>query len=357
MSDSIEHFFRSNIVKMAPYVPGEQSANASTIKLNTNENPYPPSPRVFEAIAGGTAKLERYPDPLATAFRNQAAKVLNVSPDQILCGNGSDDILTIITRAFVGAGDWIRFPNPSYILYRTLGHIQDANIEEISFADDWSLSEKFFEPRDRLKLIYLPNPNSPTGTVVSREQIVDLAKHMDCPILIDEAYADFATFHCADLPSRYPNVMVSRTLSKSYALAGLRFGYLVAHPKMVAMLRKVKDSYNTDSISNALATAAIEDQTWLTENVRRCNATRDRLTTELRGLGFEVIDSQANFVWCRPSGDDSKRLYEVLKSHHILVRYMNYPSWTDGLRISVGTDEAIDKLLAVLKDALLAKTI
>jgi histidinol-phosphate aminotransferase len=346
---TINRYFRSNIIEMSPYAPGEQLNQAGIIKLNTNENPYPPSENVFTAIKDASSRLERYPDPLATSFRNEAAKVWNVSPDSILCGNGSDDILTIITRAFVGDGDWIRFPNPSYILYRTLGHLQNANIEEIAFAKNWSLSDAFFVGRDRLKLIYLPNPNSPTGTMVSREQIVELAERIDCPILVDEAYADFATFNCIDLPARYPNVMVSRTLSKSYALAGLRFGYLVAHPQMIAMLRKVKDSYNTDAIANAAATAAIADQAWLAENVKRCNTTRDRMTIELRKIGFDVIDSHANFVWSKPKVGDSKTLYEKLKANQILVRYMNYANWSDGLRISVGTDEAIDKLLAVLQ--------
>jgi histidinol-phosphate aminotransferase len=337
---------------MPPYIPGEQLADARTIKLNTNENPYPPSPRVQEAIVAAAQRLERYPDPIATSFRNQAAEVLNVSPDQILCGNGSDDILTILTRAFVGADDWIRFPNPSYILYRTLGHLQAANIEEIPFAGDWSLARDFFKVKSGLKLIYLPNPNSPTGTVVTREQIIDLATRIDCPILIDEAYADFADFNCVDLPARYSNVMVSRTLSKSYALAGLRFGYLVAHPEMVSVLRKVKDSYNTDAISIAAATAALADQDWLEQNVRKCNATRDRMASQLRSMGFDTIDSQANFVWSKHRHDDSKRLYEALKAERILVRYMNYPNWSDGLRISVGTDAAIDTMIETLQKAL-----
>lgn len=356
MSESLARFFRDNVERMPPYIPGEQLADARTIKLNTNENPYPPSPRVQEAIVSAAQRLQRYPDPIATAFRKQAAEVLNVSPDQILCGNGSDDILTILTRAFVGAGDWIRFPNPSYILYRTLGHLQAANIEEIDFTSDWSLAPAFFKDRDRLKLVYLPNPNSPTGTMVTREQIIDLATGIDCPILIDEAYADFADFNCVDLPARYPNVMVSRTLSKSYALAGLRFGYLVAHPDMVSVLRKVKDSYNTDAISIAAATAALADQDWLAQNVAKCNATRDRMSVQLQSIGFDTIPSQANFVWSKHRSEDSKRLYEALKAEKILVRYMNYPNWSDGLRISVGTDAAIDTMIDILKKALAQPT-
>ena len=348
----IECFFRPNVRAMQPYIPGEQPPPGRAIKLNTNENPYPPSPKVAEAVLAAAQSLQRYPDPLATSFRKAAAGVLDVEPDQVLCGNGSDDILTIVTRGFVGPGDAVRFPDPSYILYRTLAHLQDARVEERPFADDWSLSPEFFLPSERLRLVYLPNPNSPTGTLVAKGQIIELAKRLDCPLIVDEAYVDFASESCIDLPARVPNIIVTRTLSKSYALAGLRFGYCVAHPRVVAMLRKVKDSYNTDAIANAAATAAISDRSWLAENVRRCNATRSRMTAALRELGFDCIDSQANFVWCKHRTADSRRLYETLKAQEIYVRYMNYPTWTDGLRISVGTDPDIDTMLASLRQAI-----
>jgi histidinol-phosphate aminotransferase len=348
MSSNLQRFFRSDVISMKPYVPGEQTLTGKTIKLNTNENPYPPSPKVITAIQQAATNLERYPDPLATAFRLRAAEVLGVTPEHILCGNGSDDILTIITRAFVGAGDTIRLPYPSYILYRTLAELQSAQFQELPFAHDWSLTPDFFSNSERLRLVYLPNPNSPTGTMVSREQILELADRLPCPLLVDEAYVDFASSSCVDLPAIEPKIMVSRTLSKSYALAGLRFGYLVAHPEMIAMLRKVKDSYNTDGLSIAGATAAIDDQAWLRSNVDRCNQTRETLTSGLRSLGFKVIPSQANFVWAVHPKHPSEPIYQYLKKNGILVRYMNYPQWQDGLRISVGTDSAIDALLAVL---------
>ncbi|MDZ4848980.1 MAG: histidinol-phosphate transaminase [Pirellulaceae bacterium] len=349
MPINLNPFFRDDVLAMKPYVPGEQPLAGKTIKLNTNENPYPCSPAVVAAIQLTATKLERYPDPLATAFRVRAGEVLGVSPDQILCGNGSDDILTIVTRALVAPGSSLRLPYPSYILYRTLAEIQGARAQEVNFASDWSLSEEFMAPIDDLRLVFLPNPNSPTGTMVSREQIIELAERLPCPLLVDEAYVDFAPFSCVDLPARYPNIMVSRTLSKSYALAGLRFGYLVAHPEIVQTLRKVKDSYNTDALSIAGATAAIDDQVWLKENVARCNATRARMTTGLRSMGFDVIDSHANFVWCTHPERRAEPLYQQLKQNGILVRYMNYPRWSDGLRISVGTDSSIDAMLSLLK--------
>jgi histidinol-phosphate aminotransferase len=351
MSD-LNRYFRDDVLAMKPYIPGEQPLAGKAIKLNTNENPYPPSPNVMAAIQQAATRLERYPDPLASAFRNRAAEVLGVSPDQILCGNGSDDILTIVTRAFVSPGSQLRLPYPSYILYRTLAELQGARSEEIDFASDWSLRPEFFTATNDLKLVFLPNPNSPSGTMVSREQIIELAQKLPCPLLVDEAYVDFAPFTCIDLPARYPNIMVSRTLSKSYALAGLRFGYLVAHPEMIQTLRKVKDSYNTDAISIAGATAAIDDQAWLAENVRRCNATRERMTARLREMGFDVIPSEANFVWCSHPTRRAEPLYQQLKQHDILVRYMNYPRWRDGLRISVGTDSSIDTMLDLLKTLL-----
>jgi len=347
--------FRSNITALAGYKPGEQPQVGKFIKLNTNENPYPPSPAVALAIGEAAKNLSRYPDPFGTAFRQQAAEVYGVSPDWILCGNGSDDILTILTRAFVGEGDRLRLPYPSYILYRTLAEIQGANWEEISFDNEWNLPSNFGESAERLKLAFLPNPNSPSGTVLAKDVIRDLAKSLPCPLLVDEAYADFADDNCIDLVRENENVMVSRTMSKSYGLAGLRFGFLIAQPQIIAELEKVKDSYNCDALSIAGATAAIADQAWLSNNRAKVIATRERLTAGMRELGFTVCDSQANFVWCTRS-EPVKPLYDALKEQRVLVRYMNYPNWKDpssgngeGLRISVGDDGQNEACLALLK--------
>ena len=274
---------------------------------------------------------------------------MNVDPEWIVCGNGSDDILTILTRTFVDQGDLIRLPNPSYILYRTLAQIQGASCEEVNFNEDWSLPESFSRADDRLKMVFLPNPNSPTGTVVSREEILDLADRLPCPILIDEAYVDFADFNCIDLVKENPKIMVSRTLSKSYGLAGLRFGFLVAQPVIIEQLLKVKDSYNCDALSIAGATAAISDQQWLRGNVENIKSTRQMLQEKLTQLGFEVIPSQANFVWCTHPTIEVKPIYEYLKENRILIRYMSYPNWKEGLRISVGTDDQINACLSLIQ--------
>ena len=345
---------RPNIAEMQGYVPGEQPvATEKFIKLNTNENPYPCSPKVKAAIGRVVQQgLQKYPDPLATAFRIRAGELLGIDPDWILCGNGSDDILTIVTRAFVGTSDMVRFANPSYLLYRTLAEIQGAACEIINYNPDWTLPEEFGQPNDWVRLVYLANPNSPSGTMVPPEKVAEMADALPCPLLVDEAYADFADTNCLSLVAESEKIMVARSLSKSYALAGLRFGYLVAQPQVVRELRKVKDSYNCDALSIAGATAAIDDQAWLAETRAAILATRDRLTTELRDLGFAAVDSQANFVWSAHDSVPFRPIYQQLKEAGILVRYMSYPDWGDGLRISVGTDEQVDACLAALQTTL-----
>ena len=343
-------FFREAIEQMEGYRPGEQPQDDSFIKLNTNENPYPPSPAVITAIEQSARQgLVRYPDPLATAFRMRAADVLGVDPDWILCGNGSDDVLTIATRALVESGEMLRFPYPSYVLYRTLAELQGARCQELPFQPDWSLPAAFGQAEDDLGLVFLPNPNSPTGTVIDRQSILALAESLPCPLLVDEAYVDFAESNCLDLVARNEKIMVTRTLSKSYALAGLRFGFLVAQPQLIEHLVKVKDSYNCDALSIAAATAAIGDQQWLEENRARVLATRERMSDRLEKAGFNVAPSQANFVWCTHQEEPLQPVYEHLKSNHVLVRYIHYPDWGEGLRISVGTDPQVDACLDLLE--------
>ncbi len=346
-------YFRPQIEVMAGYVPGEQPQRGQFIKLNTNENPYPPSPAVVAAIQEVLASgLARYPDPMADAYRTCAADVLGVPRDWILCGNGSDEILTIVTRALVAEGQKLRAPYPSYLLYRTLAEIQGAQLDEVPFCRDWSIAPHFTLGAHGVKLAVLANPNSPSGTMVPRTSIIQLAGALPCPLLVDEAYVDFAEENCLDLVAQNERIMVSRSLSKSYALAGLRFGYLVAQPHLVEQFAKVKDSYNCSALAIAGATAAIQDQSWLSENCGRIVATRQRLAASLEQLGFSIPPSQANFLWCTHDGQPVKPIYEKLKSQRVLVRYMNYPGWGDGLRVSVGSDDQIDVLLSLIRRAM-----
>lgn len=338
---------RSNIRAMSGYVPGEQLNDPDIIKLNTNENPYPPSPRVFEAIRAALTSdsLRKYPQPLGDSFRHAAGRVLGVSPDSILIGNGSDDILTILTRAFVPEGGLIASPTPSYILYRSLAEIQGARFEKVPFTADWKLGENW----PRADLAFLPNPNSPSGTIVPNEQVESLSRRVNA-LVLDQAYVDFADSPAPPVSTAgHPNhLIITRTLSKSYSLAGIRFGFAITDPGLVRELVKVKDSYNCDVLSLAAATAAIEDQEYFRETRDKIIATRGRMTAELAKLDFEVTPSQANFLWCRRADRPVKPIYEALKQRKILVRYMNYDGY-DGLRISVGTDAEIDRLLTELR--------
>jgi histidinol-phosphate aminotransferase len=341
------HHIRPNIRAMAGYTPGEQPRGGEYIKLNTNENPFPPSPRVLEAIRQALTGdcLRKYPDPQGTAFRQAAARILGVDPEAILIGNGSDDILTIVTRAFVPEGGLVVSPTPSYLLYRTLADLQGARFQAVSFTSDWQLANPW--PIRDAHLSFVPNPNSPSGTAVPTAELERLAGELTGPLVVDEAYVDFADSHSLHL-ARRPNVIITRSLSKSYALAGIRFGFGVADPAMVRELVKVKDSYNCDVLSLAAAAAALEDQDYFRATRDRVRATRERLIAALRRLGFTVTPSQANFVWCRHPDRPVKPLYEELKRRRILVRYMNYEGYGDGLRITVGSDAEIDRLLAEL---------
>ncbi|WP_235905646.1 histidinol-phosphate transaminase [Tautonia marina] len=338
-----------HIDRMAGYIPGEQPRDpAGIIKLNTNENPYPSSPRVAEAIqtALSDGRLRRYPDPSGTAFREAVARRHGVSPDMVLAGNGSDDCLTILTRAFVGPGDPVAYPTPSYVLYHTLAEIQNARPVEVPFQPDWTLTPDAFAATGA-PLAFLANPNSPSGTMLPAAEVAAIARHFPGTLVVDEAYADFADENCIGLVSELPNVIVSRTLSKGLSLAGLRIGYLIARPEVIEGLNKVKDSYNCDALSLLGGAAALDDADY-TRSIRdRVIATRQRLTEATRALGYAVPESQANFVWCE-GGPPAEEIYEALKAQKILVRLMRYPGRAPGLRVTVGTDEQIDRFLDVL---------
>ncbi len=348
----LKNYFAPHIAGLAGYVPGEQSKHSSDIiKLNTNENPYPPSPKVAKAITALLGRpLQRYPEPMADTFRRAAAEQLDVPIDWILAGNGSDDMLTVLIRTFSTPGDVVAYPTPSYVLYKTLINIQGARPVEIPFDDTWDLDDEALaatEPR----LVFLANPNGPSGTVQSPERVARLATRLDAPLVVDEAYVDFAESSCVGLVKQFPNVVVTRSLSKGYGLAGLRFGYLVARPELIAGLAKVKDSYNCDMLSIAGASAAVSDQDYLAQTRAKIIATRTRLIEALRSFGFRVTDSQANFAWAT-DGPEPRPIYEYLKDRGILIRHMNYPGRVEGLRISVGTDDEVDRCLDQLRAAI-----
>jgi histidinol-phosphate aminotransferase len=342
-------FFLPHIARMAGYVPGEQPRDGGFIKLNTNENPYPPSPRVKSALLEAVNdRLRLYPDPMSTAFCQAVARLHGVATEMVMAGNGSDDLLTILTRAFVGPGDLAGFPSPSYLLYPTLIALQDGRSVVVPYQSDWSLDVDPAAVKG-LKVFWLANPDSPSGTAMTREQVARLAGSLDCPLVVDEAYADFADpgRHSMSLIKEHANVIVTRSFSKGYGLAGIRLGYLVARPEMVEEFTKIKDSYNCDTLSQVAGVAALDDQDYLNETRSRIIATRSRLTSELRALGYTVPESQSNFVWAT-QGPPARPTFQKLKDRKVLVRIMTYPGYPDGLRITIGTDAEIDRLLEIL---------
>jgi histidinol-phosphate aminotransferase len=345
----MSRFVRADIAGMAGYSPGEQPQTGGFIKLNTNENPYPPSPRVMTALREAlTERLRLYPDPLCTEFCKSAAELHGVGPDMVMAGNGSDDLLTILTRAFVGPGDRAAFPSPSYLLYSTLVALQGGHSVIVPYTSNWTLEQADLEIPG-LKLFYLANPDSPSGTAMPRAQIAALARSLDCPLVVDEAYADFAEARCHAIPlvKDHDNIIVTRSFSKGYSMAGIRLGYLVAPPELIVQLIKVKDSYNCDMLSQIAGVAALRDQDYLRETRSKILATRVRLTGVLRSMGYTVPESQSNFVWAT-GGRPARETFQRLKDRKILVRLMSYPGYPDGLRITVGTDTEIDRLLELL---------
>src|SRR5581483_2536024 len=325
----------------------EQPSDPAVIKLNTNENPYPPSPRVRAAIADACERLHLYPDPTARALRERAGGLYGVDPDGIVVGNGSDELLTLLMRAAVAPGDAVAFPVPTYSLYETLVALQGGASVTIPFPASWSLPEELFRVKARMLLVC--NPNAPSGTTVATARLAELAQaHPSAIVVLDEAYVDFADESAIGLAGRLPNVVVLRTLSKSYSLAGLRVGLAATTPELAAELVKVKDSYNVGRLAQAGALAALEDQDAMREHVARVRATRDRLTRELVALGFAVVPSQANYVYARRPGEPLGPVAATLKERGVLVRH--FVALPDALRISVGTDAEIDRLLAELRD-------
>jgi histidinol-phosphate aminotransferase len=336
---------------MAPYVPGEQPAPGErVIKLNTNENPFPPSPRVLDAIRNVDGEqLRRYPSPKADAFRATAAAVHGVSADMILAGNGSDEILAIAVRTFLGPGDTLAYPDPTYSLYPVLAATCENHVVTVPWEPGWELPIAALLASSA-RAIFFANPNAPTGTLVRPSRVRELALAFDGLLLVDEAYVDFADENCLALVRELPNVMICRTFSKGYSLAGLRFGYAIAAPELVAEMSNVKDSYNCDAVSILAATAALADQDYARANWRAVRAERSRLAGELGKRGWEVIPSQANFLLATCPGGGAAALYRGLKRQGILVRHFDKPGLADKLRITVGTAEQNDALLAALPD-------
>jgi histidinol-phosphate aminotransferase len=337
-----------NVQALEAYTPGEQPKDPAIVKLNTNENPYPPSPKVAELLKTfDYARLRLYPDPLFMALRTRLAEIHGCSVNQVFIGNGSDEILALCTRAFVENDGSIGYFDPSYSLYPVLADIRGVERRPVKLSADfyWQMPSGY-----TASLFYITNPNAPTSMMHDKATIAAFCKAFDGAVLIDEAYGDFADTHCMDLalaPDNQ-NTLVMRTFSKSFSLAGLRFGYVIGPEPLIHALYKIKDSYNMDMLAQAVALAALSDLEYMRANVQKIRATRSRLTQELTRRGWKVCPSQTNFLFARPPKGNAKEIFDGLRQQKIFVRYFPGPATGEYLRITIGTDEQTDKLLAAL---------
>lgn len=342
---------RPSIASMKGYVPGFQPPDiASWIKLNTNENPYPPSPRVRDAILAeiGTdaASLRAYPSASSEKLRRVAADLYGFDPSWVIMANGSDEVLNNLIRACAGEKEEIGYVHPSYSYYSTLADIQGAKVCTFRLDDSYRIAD--FPARYQGNLFFLTSPNSPLGFAFPLEYVEELARRCDGLLVVDEAYADFNDFNTLDLVRRHENVVITRTLSKSYSLAGMRLGLAIARPEVIAALDKIRDHYNLDRLAQAACVAALQDQDYFRFRRDQLIDTRQDFTQELRKIGYKVIDSSANFVFVTPPDMNGLRIYDELYKRRILVRYLSDPVLSNGLRISIGTAEEMQKVVAAL---------
>ena len=337
---------RKSVDRLSPYVPGEQPKDPSIIKLNTNENPYPPSPAVAKALNElDVASLRKYPDPVAMELRQAIADLHGGSAEQVIAGNGSDEILAYCTRAFAepeGRGS-IGYFDPSYSLYPVLSEIADVQTKPVALGADfsWQIPEGY-----EADLFFITQPNAPTSMAHDKETIRAFCESFAGVVVIDEAYVDFAEFDCIDLALTLPNVIVLRTFSKSYSLAGIRLGYAIGAQPLIEALFKIKDSYNLNGLTQAVGLAAINDQAWMLENASKVKKTRARVSEALSHAGYTVLDSQTNFLFVKPSAETAEALFNRLREAKIIARYFPKGATANYLRVTVGTDAEMDTFLA-----------
>lgn len=337
---------RASVQALHPYVPGEQPKGPGVVKLNTNENPHGPSPRVGEVLrAFDHLQARLYPDPVCSALREAAARLHGVTPDMVFFGNGSDEVLALCTRAFVEDDGVVSYFEPSYSLYPVLCDIADVRHAPVPLTDDY----RWAMPADhRSNLFLLTNPNAPTSLGFDPADIRRFAAGYAGVVVVDEAYADFAGRDCLALARELPNVIISRTFSKAYGLAHLRLGYAVGPAPLIEALYKIKDSYNVNGLTQAAGLAALLDQEYLRATVARILATRARVTAALEGRGWHVLPSETNFLFAEPPGGDAARIFQGLKDRRIFVRYFPGPRTGRRLRVTIGTDAEMDAFLAAI---------
>jgi len=333
MSDLI----RKSVQAMSGYVPGEQPKEDGIVKLNTNENPYLPSADVQDILSMiDIAALSRYPDPMCMGLRTVIAELHGCAVDDVFVGNGSDEVLALCIRAFVERDGSVGYFDPSYSLYPILADIEDVEKKPVALdaAFGWRMPEDY-----SASLFFLTNPNAPTSLQFSKANVEPFVQAFNGVVLVDEAYADFADENCMDLALQHDNVLVARTLSKSYSLAGIRLGYCVGNAELIGAMYKIKDSYNVNYLTQEIARVAILDQDTMKANVHAIIETRKLVADKLSELGFEVCESQSNFLWVRPPRIfGTKALFGELRKKNIIVRHFGNDDRTkDYLRVTIGT--------------------
>lgn len=352
---------------LEPYVPGEQPKDKKYIKLNTNENPYPPSEKVLSAIKEEAANLRLYPDPDASAVRTAAAQYYNralsltgedvLTEDNFFVGNGSDEVLALLFPAFF-KGKKIAFADITYSFYPVYCSLFEVGYELLPLQEDFSfdLEQYCGGLKDDIEGLLVCNPNAPTGRVLPLKEVERiLSSNAERLVVVDEAYIDFGGETAVGIVNRYPNLLVTQTLSKSRQLAGMRVGLAIASKPLIDGLNAVKNSFNSytaDRLAIAAAKASFEDTAYFDSTRAQIMATRQRATEELEALGFDVIPSASNFIFAKPAGMKAADLFQALREKGVLVRYFNKPRIDDRLRISIGTEEEMDQLIAAVKKIL-----
>ena len=348
-------FWSPIVSTLKPYVAGEQPRIANLVKLNTNENPYGPSPKALEAVrAAADDSLRLYPDPVALDLRNAIAKRYGVNLDQVFVGNGSDEVLAHAFMGLLNHDKPLLFPDISYSFYPTYCLLYGISNRQVPLADDFSINVADYE--GDCGAIILPNPNAPTGRGVPLKDIEALvASHPDQVIVIDEAYVDFGGESAVPLVAAYDNLLVVQTYSKSRSLAGMRVGFAIGQRPLIDALERVKDSFNSyplDKLAQVAAKAAMEDEAWFETSRQKVIATRERLNSALVSRGFNCLPSQANFIFASLPGHDGAMLARQLRERAVIVRHFAKPRIDAYLRISIGTDEETDRLISAIDDIL-----
>ncbi|MAS75530.1 MAG: histidinol-phosphate transaminase [Verrucomicrobiales bacterium] len=360
---SPERFIRPLVRKLNGYVPGEQPQSRNIIKLNTNENPASPSPKVLQEIQKATdSSLRLYPNPTAKQLRSALAKLHCCQPENIIIGNGSDELLALATRCFVEpkslgaktpkeiARQTIQYFTPSYSLYPILADIHGARKNEFKLSQNYKLPDKTSLSKGKWNyqaaLTYITTPNAPSGAGYKTKDLAKICKDQNGIVILDEAYIDFAEENALDLTRRFPNVIISRTFSKSYSLCSQRIGYFIAHSKLIAALDKIRDSYNTNQLGQIAALATLKDLKYYQRQFNRIIKARSQTSKTLIAIGFDVIPSQTNFIFAKPNGLSAKDLFTRLRKQNIITRWFDTKECRSWLRITIGTESEMEKFIS-----------